>query len=99
VVNVGSNISYSMDQLVRQLVKMSDAPNLELQLDRSRLRAYDERTVLADISQLKRLTGWRPQPNMPRLMQLLLGYWRLEVAFRFQLSQGSERQKPANPEL
>eukprot|EP00933_Yihiella_yeosuensis_P067619 TRINITY_DN7255_c0_g3_i1.p1 TRINITY_DN7255_c0_g3~~TRINITY_DN7255_c0_g3_i1.p1 ORF type:complete len:387 (-),score=54.90 TRINITY_DN7255_c0_g3_i1:159-1319(-) len=81
VVNLGSNVSYSMEQLLHQLVKLSDA-ELRLELDTSRLRSYDEKIVMADISEIKKLTGWQPQPDMPRLLKLLLRYWRHEVAFR-----------------
>merc|ERR1740121_3145934 len=83
VVNVGSNISYVMEDLLRRAVKMSRAPDkIRLEPDAARIRAYDERTVMADISRLKRLTGWLPQPNMEHLIGLLLEYWRQEIAFR-----------------
>lgn len=83
VVNLGSNVTYTMRQLLEQAVKLSSASErLTLQLDSSRLRAYDERLVSADISLVRRLTGWRPAPDMPRLIEQLLDYWRHEVAFR-----------------
>merc|ERR1740121_2661007 len=69
VVNVGSNTSYTMRDLLQQAVDLSGVPGgIRLELDQARLRAYDERVVMADISLLKRLTGWRPQPDMPHLI-------------------------------
>lgn len=83
VVNIGSNMSYTMRDLLEGAVKKSTASSrIRLELDSSRLRAYDERTVLADISKVRSLTGWRPQPDMPHLTDLLLTYWRKEIAFR-----------------
>ena len=121
VVNLGSNVSYSMQQLLNELVLLSpswspenqsgDPFTLRLEMDVSRLRAYDERIVMADISRVQELTGafaesscpcsaldkrlivwmvghsslqgWIPQPDMPRLLRMLLDYWRHETAFRY----------------
>lgn len=88
VVNIGSNISYTMRGLLERLVEMSSASaSIRLEEDPSRLRVYDERSVLADISHVRRLTGWVPKPDMPHLIGLLLNYWRREVAFRFPLHE------------
>lgn len=83
VVNIGSNTSYSIRDLLQEALSMSSARDvIRLELDRSRLRAYDERVVRADISKLRKLTGWEPRPNMRKLIGVLLDYWRREVAFR-----------------
>lgn len=89
VVNVGSNISYTMQDLLKRAIDLSKVEGgIELVTDPSRLRLYDERVVMADISKLKSITGWRPMPDMDKLIRLLLDYWRREVAFR----QPSESQ-------
>merc|ERR1712072_1564377 len=86
VVNVGSNISYQMRDLLRLAIDVSGVPGgIKLVTDQSRLRFYDERVVMADISKLKSITGWQPRPNMEHLVRLLLDYWRREVAFRHPL--------------
>lgn len=83
VVNIGSNISYTIREILEGAVQRSSmASKIQLKLDTSRLRAYDERTVLADITFLKNLTGWIPQPNMGKLTSQLLNYWRREVKSR-----------------
>lgn len=82
VVNVGSNISYTMRDLLERAVALSNVPGTELVMDPARLRAYDERVVMADISKLKAITGWQPRPDMDHLIRLLLDYWRREIAFR-----------------
>lgn len=103
VVNLGSNVSYSMQQLLNELVLLSpswspenqsgDPFTLRLEMDVSRLRAYDERIVMADISRVQELTGWIPQPDMPRLLRMLLDYWRHETAFRYPEELSSARPR------
>ena len=90
-----------MQQLLNELVLLSpswrpenqsDGPSaLRLEMDVSRLRAYDERIVMADISRVQQLTGWVPQPDMPRLLRMLLDYWRHETAFRYPEELSSPR--------
>jgi len=104
VVNLGSNMSYSMEDLLRQAVSLSkSSKKIQLQLDSSRLRAYDERVVLADITALKNITGWKPQPNIQHLIGLLLQYWRHEISFRHPIDATSAPSETtprvANPEL
>lgn len=79
VVNIGSNISYSMQDLLERAISHSKVRDIKLSLDTTRLRAYDERVVLADITKLRNLTGWEPRPDIDNLIQLLLDYWRREI--------------------
>jgi len=89
VVNIGSNISYTIEDVLKLAVGLSTAADrIRLEQDPSRLRAYDERVVMADITALKRLTGWRPAPDLPRLTGMLLDYWRGEIAFRHPRPEG-----------
>jgi len=83
VVNIGSNLSYTVRDLLTEAVSKSTmSSTISLEQDPLRLRAYDERLVLADISRVRQMTGWRPQPDMSRLISDLLDYWRHEVEFR-----------------
>jgi len=91
VVNIGSNISYSMRDLLEKAVEMARTPErIRLELDASRLRAYDERTVMADISKLRQLTGWMPRPDIGHLIGLLLDYWRHEISFRHPVGDAAD---------
>jgi len=72
-----------MRDLLTRAIGFSAVKGIRLEQDAARLRAYDERLVRADISVLQKLTGWRPQPDMGHLIQLLLDYWRVEIAFRY----------------
>jgi GDP-4-dehydro-6-deoxy-D-mannose reductase len=49
------------------------------QEETSRLRAYDEKVLLADIGKLQRLVSWKPNIDMQRTVAEILGYWRARV--------------------
>jgi GDP-mannose 4,6-dehydratase len=83
VVNVGSGMTYTMRDLLELVVSKSTKSGIRLELDKARLRPYDEKIVVADISKLKKLTGWKPQPNMAGLAGELIEYWRQEINSRF----------------
>eukprot|EP00929_Paragymnodinium_shiwhaense_P092996 TRINITY_DN53027_c0_g1_i1.p1 TRINITY_DN53027_c0_g1~~TRINITY_DN53027_c0_g1_i1.p1 ORF type:complete len:379 (-),score=42.86 TRINITY_DN53027_c0_g1_i1:46-1182(-) len=84
VVNIGSNMTYSVKQLLEMAISKSTLQDkISLEVDPARLRPYDEKIVVADITKLKALTGWIPQPDMSSLVQDLVTYWRHEIDFRF----------------
>ncbi|CAK9050860.1 GDP-6-deoxy-D-mannose reductase [Durusdinium trenchii] len=102
VVNLGSNVSYSMQHLLHEMVRLSPSwgegngshlGKLRLEQDVSRLRAYDERIVMANISKVQQLTGWVPRPNISLLLRMLLDYWRHETAFRFPETNAAPRTR------
>mmetsp|Transcript_60073 Transcript_60073/g.130285 ORF Transcript_60073/g.130285 Transcript_60073/m.130285 type:complete len:372 (-) Transcript_60073:27-1142(-) len=100
VVNVGSNVSYTMSELLEKAVSLSKSKErIRLELDPARLRVYDERLVMADISRLQNLTGWRPSPDMPSLIGQLLDYWRREVAFRRPVDEAQRASGGSSSEL
>lgn len=90
VVNVGSSMTYTMKDLLDLAISKSTTLNIRLELDPARLRPYDEKIVVADITKVKKLTGWQPQPNMDGLAADLVEYWRQEINARYPLPQ---RQK------
>ncbi|CAK9049085.1 unnamed protein product [Durusdinium trenchii] len=93
VVNLGSNVSYSMQHLLHEMVRLSPSWGEGLEQDVSRLRAYDERIVMANISKVQQLTGWVPRPNISLLLRMLLDYWRHETAFRFPETNAAPRTR------
>ena len=55
---------------------------IAVEVEKSRLRSYDEALLLGDSTKLQALTGWRPSPNYNTTVQAVLQYWRAEVARR-----------------
>lgn len=81
VYNVGSSVGYAIKDMLDMLLQWAEAP-IRLEKDETRLRKADEKTLLADISKLKNVTGWTPEPDMERTGKRILEYWRAEVAMR-----------------
>ncbi|CAD7970946.1 unnamed protein product [Amoebophrya sp. A120] len=79
--NVGSGIGYTIKDMLQLLTKEAKIP-INLEFDRSRLRSADEKTLLADNSKLRKLTGWVPNPNITVTANNILQHWREEVAMR-----------------
>jgi len=93
VVNIGSAMTYTMRDLLELVVSKSTVKGIRLELDKARLRPYDEKIVVADISKLQKITGWKPQPNMDVLAADLVEYWRQEINFRFPQGKGQKVSK------
>eukprot|EP00931_Biecheleriopsis_adriatica_P088638 TRINITY_DN62916_c0_g1_i1.p1 TRINITY_DN62916_c0_g1~~TRINITY_DN62916_c0_g1_i1.p1 ORF type:complete len:860 (+),score=29.21 TRINITY_DN62916_c0_g1_i1:45-2582(+) len=95
--NVGSGVQHSISELVMIAVSQATV-NITLQADPSRMRAYDEKTLLADIGKLQALTGWTPSPKLSRIVAQVLQYWRREVALRYPLPRtGPEESVGKHP--
>lgn len=80
--NVGSNITYTTKDILNLIVEQTKVPVIA-EVDPSRFRQYDEKVLLADISKLRKLTGWTPNPDMRRTVKDVLNYWRQEVSLRY----------------
>merc|ERR1719356_435080 len=83
--NVGSNLTYTTQQILDMILAESDV-NVTSKVDQKRLRFFDEKVLLADISKLRAITGWSPNPDMRATVRHVLQYWRKEVALRYPVS-------------
>ena len=73
--NIGSGVAISTQELLNALVSLTKIPITTMQ-ETGRMRVYDEKVLLADITKLKQLTGWSPSPNLPDTANNILSYWR-----------------------
>ena len=76
--NVGSGYAMSIADLLATALAQARVA-ITTRLDASRLRAYDEKVLLPDISKVMSLTGWTPAPNMTQTVTNIMGYWRARV--------------------
>jgi len=77
--NVGSGQSMAISDLLALALASARVP-VTAQPEQARLRAYDEKVLLADIGKLQRLLpGWRPNVDMERTVKEIMGYWRARV--------------------
>lgn len=81
--NIGSNRAYSIRDILNIAVDYSTS-SIELQYDESRVRMYDEKILLADISKVKQVTEWEPSPDISRTIHDILDYWRRRIANDYQ---------------
>lgn len=73
--NVGSGTSMKMSQLIEIAVRLANVPII-LQEDAARMRSFDEKVLVADITKIVKLTGWKPSTDMHDTVKTILNYWR-----------------------
>lgn len=75
VFNVASGASWSMEQILGQLLAMS-AAKVEITKDPALGRRREASVVRVDISRLQTQTGWRPTRDLAETLAETLDYWR-----------------------
>ncbi len=60
VVNIGSNKSYSIKDIAILIGKEFGYDNIDIQIDKTRLRPLDVELLESDYSKINKLTGWKP---------------------------------------
>jgi len=76
--NVGSGYAMSIADLLDTALSLARV-KVTTRVDPGRLRAYDEKVLLPDITKVKQLTGWVPATNMTATVSNIRGYWRARV--------------------
>jgi nucleoside-diphosphate-sugar epimerase len=76
--NVGSGNTISIQSLLDTAIGMSKVIVKGVE-DRSRLRSFDEKKLVANIDKIKKLTGWVPATDMTETVQEILNFWRKKV--------------------
>ncbi|MEW6040834.1 MAG: NAD-dependent epimerase/dehydratase family protein [Elusimicrobiota bacterium] len=73
IFNVGSGKSYSINYVLRTLVGLSGLKNVKIIRDKSRARGVDIKTQTADISKIKKTTGWQPRISITESLKNIIG--------------------------
>jgi GDP-4-dehydro-6-deoxy-D-mannose reductase len=79
VYNVCSGRGQSIGDILRSLLEISGV-QVELQVDRERLRPSDLPSLVGDPRKLREATGWEPQIPLETSLRDLLDHWRERVA-------------------
>ena len=79
VYNVGSGESHAIQEVLDNLVAMSNVP-IQVQQDPQRMRPSDVPEIVCDASRLREHTGWHPTIPFEQSMKDILDYWRQETA-------------------
>lgn len=84
--NVGSGSTMRIADLLALAVARARVP-VTTHADASRLRAYDEKVLLANNSKVRALTGWVPSTNLSESVGRILDYWRRKTAALYASSE------------
>jgi len=79
VYNVGSGRAPRLREILDILLRMSRI-RVRLEVDASRKRAAEAPVYVCDARRFQRLTGWRPQISLERMLRDTLAYWRGQEA-------------------
>jgi len=77
--NVGSGTSMKIKELLDIAISYSTLKNITTRFEKSRVRVFDEKMLVANISKLQKLTGWIPKPDMHATVRKILDYWRFKI--------------------
>lgn len=75
VYNIGSGSAPRLRDMLGLLLKMT-RKQIRLEVDESRKRAAEAAVYVCDARRFQRLTGWRPQVSLERMLRDTLQYWR-----------------------
>jgi GDP-4-dehydro-6-deoxy-D-mannose reductase len=75
VYNIGSGKAPRLREILDLLLKQTRV-KVRLEVDASRKRAAEAAVYVCDPRRFQRLTGWRPQISLARMLRDTLAYWR-----------------------
>jgi len=76
VVNVGSNISYSVRELVQIIAGILGCEDVKIELDARRFRPLEVNLLQCDYSKLRSLTGWEPRISIKEGLRLTIDWYK-----------------------
>ena len=76
VYNVCSGEKRKISDLLVVLISLSKTRNIKVEIDRSRFRAIDVKTIYGNNGKLKAHTGWSPEYSIEQSLEDTLDYWK-----------------------
>ncbi len=73
--NVGGGTVCSIEELLGRILKLSEA-KIRVEVDKEKLRPIDAPKICADISEIKKDTGWMPEIDLDKTLSDTLDFWR-----------------------
>ena len=78
--NIGGDFSCSVGEMLEHLLSLSTVSNIQIQVDKSRLRPIDADLQIPCTNKFRYHTGWQPEIGFEKTMKDLLDYWRSRVS-------------------
>jgi GDP-4-dehydro-6-deoxy-D-mannose reductase len=72
IFNVGSGKSYPISYVLNKLVKFSGVP-AKITVDKTRVKKNDVPDIFADITKIRRMTGWKPKIKIDKSLKDMVG--------------------------
>jgi len=76
--NVCRGSSLAVEEILHMLQKMSSR-NINIEIDKAKLRPVDVPDFVGDNSRLKKDTSWAPRIDMSQSLQDVLDFWRVKL--------------------
>lgn len=73
--NIGSGQARSIREILQTVIKKSSA-DIQVEVDKKKLRPIDMKEIRADIQKIQKITGWKPKICLEQTIQDTLDYWR-----------------------
>jgi GDPmannose 4,6-dehydratase len=77
--NIGGEHTCMVGDTLRYLLSKSKIPDIEIIVDKDRLRPIDANLQIPDTKKFREITGWKPEINYNKTMDDLLDYWRDKI--------------------
>jgi GDPmannose 4,6-dehydratase len=77
--NIGGTYTCKVGDTLNYLLSKSTVDDIEVVIDKSRLRPIDADLQIPDTTKFTEMTGWRPKISFNQTMDDLLEYWRDRV--------------------
>ena len=77
--NIGGSYSCTIGEMLTYLVSKSTVKNIEIVVDKDRLRPIDADLQIPDVTKFTNHTGWKPEIPFEKTMDDLLNYWRNKI--------------------
>ena len=76
VYNIGGIETMKVGEMLDRLLKLSSVKNIDVEVDRSRLRPSDVTLQIPCIDKFTEATGWKPKIRFEKTLEDTLDYWR-----------------------
>jgi GDPmannose 4,6-dehydratase len=78
--NIGGSYSCTVGDMLKHLLSLATRKDIEVQVEKERLRPIDADLQIPDTTKFQRHAGWKPEIAFERTMRDLLDYWRERIA-------------------
>jgi len=81
IYNIGGDKSLTIQEIIDYMISISSfRGNIEIKVDKSRLRPIDADLQVPNTKKFRSHTGWKPMIKYKKTLSDLLEYWRIRIA-------------------